>query len=496
MLIDGGLARRGNILIFASGILTRSYQADVTMRSRIERDSLGQRRVPFNAYYGIQTLRATENFPVSGIMARPEFIVAYAMVKKAAALANQDVGWLEPKITIAIVAACDEILEGKLLDQFVVDDFQAGAGTSFNMNLNEVIANRALELMGHKKGEYDIISPNDHVNMAQSTNDTYPTAMRLCILIIAQELLDNLDDLRKAFMKKGMEFRRVLKSGRTHLMDALPVTLGQEFMAYSIAIKKSRDMLKEKLKLLEEVPLGATAVGTGANTHPDYHTQVVKHLRRITGLNLIEAEDPRESLQSRLDFASISGGLKALSLELIRISNDLRLMNSGPTTGWAEIRLPATQPGSSIMPGKVNPVMAECMNMICFQIMGNDLSVSMAVQAGQMELNVMNPVMIHNILESMVLLNNYIPVFIEKCISGIEADESKCRSYLEKTPSIATFLDPHIGYLQAAEVAKEALRRNMSVKDLVIEKGILTKKQADKIFDIEFLIGMRKSDKQ
>ena len=299
MLIDGGLARRGNILIFASGILTRSYQADVAMKSRIERDSLGQRRVPFNAYYGIQTLRATENFPVSGIMARPEFIVAYAMVKKAAALANQDVGWLEPKITIAIVAACDEILEGKLLDQFVVDDFQAGAGTSFNMNLNEVIANRALELMGHKKGEYDIISPNDHVNMAQSTNDTYPTAMRLCILIIAQELLDNLDDLRKAFMKKGMEFRRVLKSGRTHLMDALPVTLGQEFMAYSIAIKKSRDMLKEKLKLLEEVPLGATAVGTGANTHPDYHTQVVKHLRRITGLNLIAAEDPRDSLQSR-----------------------------------------------------------------------------------------------------------------------------------------------------------------------------------------------------
>ncbi len=457
---------------------------------------MGQRKVPYKAYYGIQTLRATENFPVSGIMPRHEFIIAYAMVKKAAALANEDVGWLEPKIAKAIVAACDEILEGKLHDEFVVDDFQAGAGTSFNMNLNEVIANRALELIGHRKGEYRVISPNDHVNMAQSTNDTYPTAMRLCILIIAQQLLDNLDDLRKAFVKKGMEFRRVLKSGRTHLMDALPVTLGQEFMAYSVAIKKSREMLKEKLKLLEEVPLGATAVGTGANTHPDYQAQVVKHLRRITGLNLIAAEDPREALQSRLDFASISGGLKALSLELIRISNDLRLMNSGPTTGWGEIRLPATQPGSSIMPGKVNPVMAECMDMICFQIMGNDLAVSMAVQAGQMELNVMNPVMIHNILESMVLLNNYMPVFIEKCISGIEADEEKCRSYLEKNPSIATFLDPHIGYLKAAEVAKEALRRNMSVKELVIEKGILTKEQADDVFDIEFLIGMKKSDKK
>jgi aspartate ammonia-lyase len=466
------------------------------MNTRLERDSLGERQVPEDAYYGIQTLRATENFPVSGIRARPEFISAYAMVKKAAALANMDVGWLEPYIAEAIVAACDEIMAGKLHDQFVVDDFQAGAGTSFNMNLNEVIANRALELIGRGKGEYSVIHPNDHVNMAQSTNDTYPTAMRLCILIIAQELMDKLDDLRKAFAKKGMEFERVLKSGRTHLMDALPITLGQEFMAYSVAIKKARDQLKEKLKLLEEVPLGATAIGTGANTHPDYHRQVVRHLRQITGLNLIEAEDPREALQSRLDFAMISGGLKALALELIRISNDLRLMNSGPTTGWAEIRLPATQPGSSIMPGKVNPVMAECMDMICFQIVGNDISVSMAVQAGQMELNVMNPVMIHNILESMVLLDNYIPVFIEKCISGIEADEEKCRSYLDKNPSIATFLDPYIGYMNSAELAKEALRRNMSVRDLVIEKKILTQEQVDSIFDVDFLIGKKKSDKK
>lgn len=466
------------------------------MKTRTEKDSLGQREVPAEAYYGIQTFRATENFPVSGIFARPEFVNAYAMVKKAAALANMDVGWLEPRIAEAIVSACDEILAGKLHDQFVVDDFQAGAGTSFNMNMNEVVANRALELIGKSKGDYSTISPNDHVNMAQSTNDTYPTAMRLCILIIAQDLLDGLEKLRNAFVKKGMEFERVLKSGRTHLMDALPVTLGQEFMAYSVAIKKSRNMLKEKLKLLEEVPLGATAVGTGANTHPDYHMQVVKHLREITGLNLIEADDPREALQSRLDFASVSGGLKALALELIRISNDLRLMNSGPITGWAEIRLPATQPGSSIMPGKVNPVMAECMDMICFQIMGNDIAVSMAVQAGQMELNVMNPVMIHNILESMVLLNNYIPVFIEKCIAGIEADEAKCRSYLEKNPSIATFLDPHIGYLQAAEIANEALRREMSVRDLVVEKGILTKEQVEQIFDYEFLVGKKRSDKK
>jgi aspartate ammonia-lyase len=466
------------------------------METRKEKDSLGEREVPADAYYGIQTLRATENFPVSGIRARPEFIKAYAMVKKAAALANMDVGWLEPYIAEAIVSACDEIITGKLHDQFVVDDFQAGAGTSFNMNLNEVIANRALELVGRKKGDYSIIHPNDHVNMAQSTNDTYPTAMRLCILVISQDLVDNLEKLRGAFVKKGMEFDRVLKSGRTHLMDALPVTLGQEFMAYSVAIKKARDQFKGSLKLLEEVPLGATAVGTGANTHPDYHMQVVKHMREITDLNLTVAEDPRESLQSRLDFASISGTIRNLALELIRISNDLRLMNSGPTTGWAEIRLPATQPGSSIMPGKVNPVMAECMDMICFQIVGNDVSVSMSVQAGQMELNVMNPVMIHNILESIVLLNNYIPVFIERCISGIEADEAKCTSYLEKNPSIATFLDPYIGYMKAAEIAKEALARNMSVRNLALEKGILTKEQVEQIFDLEYLIGRRKLDKK
>ena len=466
------------------------------MVTRKEKDSLGEREVPADAYYGIQTLRATENFPVSGIRARPEFIKAYAMVKKAASLANMDVGWLEPYIAEAIVSACDEVIAGKLHDQFVVDDFQAGAGTSFNMNFNEVLANRALELIGREKGNYSTIHPNDHVNMAQSTNDTYPTAMRLCILMISQDLVDNLEKLRRAFVKKGMEFDRVLKSGRTHLMDALPVTLGQEFMAYSVAIKKARDQLKGTLKLLEEVPLGATAVGTGANTHPDYHKQVVKHMRQISDLNLTVAEDPRESLQSRLDFATISGSLRNLALELIRISNDLRLMNSGPTTGWAEIRLPATQPGSSIMPGKVNPVMAECMDMICFQIVGNDVAASMAVQAGQMELNVMNPVMIHNILESIVLLNNYIPVFIERCISGIEADEEKCRGYLEKNPSIATFLDPYIGYMKAAEIAKEAVARKVSVKELVLEKGILTKEQVDQIFDLEYLIGRRKLDKK
>ncbi len=466
------------------------------MTARLERDSLGEREVPDDAYYGVQTLRAVENFPVSGILPRPEFIGAYAMVKKAAALANMEVGWLEPRIAKAIIAACDEILAGHMRDQFVVDDYQAGAGTSLNMNMNEVIANRALEILGHKKGDYSVVNPNDHVNMAQSTNDTYPTAMRLCIIIVAQDLLDNLESLRRALVKKGMEFERVVKSGRTHLMDALPVTLGQEFLAYATAVGKARDQLKGRLKLLEEVPLGATAVGTGVNTHPDYHGLVVRHLRELTDLNLIEAEDPREALQSRQGIASVSSGMRDLALELIRISNDLRLMNSGPTTGLAEIRLPATQPGSSIMPGKVNPVMAECMNMICFQIVGNDLAVAMAVQAGQFELNVMNPVMIHNLLESMVLLNNYMPTFIEKCISGIEADEGRCRGYLEKNPSIATFLSPHIGHMNAAEVAKEALKRGISIRDLVLEKGMMTEEEIERVFDLEFLAGARKSDKK
>lgn len=463
---------------------------------RVERDPMGEVKVPSKAYYGAETQRAVENFKISELRFQRAFIRNLALVKLAAAKVNMALGLLDERRGRAVIAAAERIWKGEFYEEFPLDVFQTGSGTSTNMNMNEVIANRALELIGRQKGDYAVIHPNDHVNMAQSTNDTYPTAMRLCILIIAQQLLDNLEMLRRALAKKGMEFERVLKSGRTHLMDALPVTLGQEFTAYSVAIKKARDQLKEKLKLLEEVPLGATAVGTGANAHPDYHRQVVRHLREITNLNLIEAEDPREALQSRLDFATVSGGMKALALELIRISNDLRLMNSGPTTGWAEIRLPATQPGSSIMPGKVNPVMAECMDMICFQIVGNDLAVSMSVQAGQMELNVMNPVMIHNILESMVLLNNYLPVFIEKCVSGIEADEAKCRSYLEKNPSIATFLDPHIGYMKSAEIAKEALRRNMSVRDLVVEKGILTPEQIEQIFDWEFLIGRKKSDKK
>ena len=473
---------------------SRTRPDDLSDNMRRERDSLGEREVPENAYYGIQTLRAVENFPVSGIMARPEFINAYAMVKKAAAMANQEIGWLEPYVAEAIVAACDEILAGKLHDQFVVDDFQAGAGTSFNMNANEVIANRALELVGRRKGDYSVIHPNDHVNMSQSTNDTYPTAMRLCVLIIAQDLLDNLELLRRALARKGTEFQRILKSGRTHLMDALPVTLGQEFTAYSVAVRKARDQLKTSLKLLEEMPLGATAVGTGANAHPDYQRLVVKHLRVITSLNLIESEDPREALQSRLCVSSVSSAMRDLALELIRVSNDLRLMNSGPNSGLAEIHLPETQPGSSIMPGKVNPVMVECLNMISFQIVGNDVAVAMAVQAGQFELNVMNPVMVHNLLESMVLLNNYLPVFVEKCISGIEADEAKCRSYLEKNASLATFLQPHIGYEKAAEIAKEAMRRKVSIRDVILEKGVMTREEVDAIFDWEFLSGEKKVD--
>ncbi|MEX2751357.1 MAG: aspartate ammonia-lyase, partial [Candidatus Freyarchaeota archaeon] len=378
------------------------------MRMRRELDSLGEKEVPFEAYYGIQTQRALENFPVSGLREHPLFVKAYVMVKKAAALTNMEVGYLDPKIGKAIVQACDEVLEGKLMDQFVVDVFQAGAGTSFNMNVNEVLANRALEIIGRPKGEYKTISPNDHVNMAQSTNDTFPTAMHVATLLAMQKLFRVLENLRDAFHKKGEEFSDVIKSGRTHLNDALPVTLGQEFQAYASAIDRALRQLKIRKQEIEEVALGGTATGTGVNTHPKYRETVVKKLSEISSLNLKPASDPFEAQQSQLKIATISSGLKELSLELIRIANDLRLLNSGPTTGLSEIVLPAVQPGSSMMPGKVNPVMCECLDMVGFQIVGNDLTISLAVQAGQLELNVMMPVIIHNLLQSIDLLVNYL----------------------------------------------------------------------------------------
>jgi aspartate ammonia-lyase len=466
------------------------------MKTRIEVDSLGEKRVPMEVYYGIQTLRAVENFPVSGIKAPTVFVRAYVMVKKAAATANMHVGWLDQKIGSAIIKACDEILDGKFLDQFVIDAFQAGAGTSFNMNVNEVLANRALEILGSEKGDYKSVSPNDHVNMAQSSNDTFPTALHVATLMALQPLLNELDMFSEAFEKLGEKHVDFIKSGRTHLQDALPVTIGQEFNAYAVALKNAREQLQTRSRRLEELALGGTAVGTGINAHPKFKKIAIAELVKMTGFNLRAAKNPFEALQSRNAIAAVSGALKELALELIRIANDLRLLSSGPTTGLAEIGLPPVQPGSSIMPGKVNPVMAECLDMIAFQVVGNDLALSLAVQAGQLDLNVMTPVIMHNILQSIQLLTNYLPVFTKKCVEGITVDKKRCADYVEKNPSLAVFLSSHIGYLEASKIAKQSLEEKRSVKEVAVEKGILKPKRAEQIFKPESLLGEKRRKKK
>jgi aspartate ammonia-lyase len=462
------------------------------MGTRTEIDSLGEKNIPKNAYYGIQTLRATENFPVSGIKAPTVFIKAYVLVKKAAALANTQVGWLDPKMEKAIVQACDEILAGKFLNQFVVDVYQAGAGTSFNMNVNEVIANRTLEILGKAKGDYKTVSPNDHVNMAQSTNDTFPTALHVAVLMALQPLLLEIDDLADAFEEQSKKHANTLKSGRTHLQDAVPVTIGQEFGAYASALRNARDQLSDRQKHLCEVALGGTATGTGANTHPRFKRIAIAELRRMTGFPLKPAKNAFEALQSCRDVQAVSSALKELALELIRIANDLRLLSSGPTTGLSEVELPAVQPGSSIMPGKVNPVMAECLNMVAFQVIGNDLTISFAVQAGQLELNVMTPVIMHNVLFSIQLLTNYLPIFRRKCVKGITVDKKRCAMYLEKNPALATLLSPSIGYLEASKIAKQALEQGRSVKEVALEKGLLKPEELEKIFNTKKLLGKKK----
>jgi aspartate ammonia-lyase len=458
------------------------------MKTRVEVDPLGEREIPESAYYGIQTLRATENFPVSGIKAPLPFIKAYVMVKKAAALANAEVGWLDAERKKAIVQACDEVLSGKLLDQFVVDVYQAGAGTSFNMNVNEVLANRALEILGKKKGDYKSVGPNDHVNMGQSTNDTFPTATHLAILMALQPLLKALDELADAFEKQSRKHLKTVKSGRTHLQDAVPVTIGQEFGGYASALRNACSQLRERQKNLYVLALGGTAAGTGANAHPKYKQLAIAELGKMAGFPLKPATNSFEALQSYRPVQTVSSGLKELALELIRIANDLRLLSSGPTTGLAEIELPAVQPGSSIMPGKVNPVMAECLDMVAFQVVGNDLTVSFAVQAGQMELNVMMPVIMHNMLFSIRILTSYLPVFRRKCVEGIKVNEKRCFQYLEKNPALATFLSPHIGYLEAAKIAKQALEEGRSVKEIALEKGLLKPEELERLLDPKRLL--------
>lgn len=455
------------------------------MKKRIEIDSLGRMQIPEDVYYGIQTARAMENFPVTGKGESIELIKAYVLVKKVAALTNMELGSLDEERGAAIIKAADEILEGKLLDQFPVDIFQAGAGTSFNMNVNEVVANRALEILGKERGDYEYLSPNDHVNRSQSSNDTFPTASHIAIVMEADTLIEIITDLSRSLNTKGNELVSIPKSGHTHLMDAMPVDLGDMFTAYASALRRSGKKLLEDRNNLLEIAIGGTATGTGINTPRGYRETVVRKLSEITSIHFVQAEDSFEALQSRSQMAAFSGSLRELALELIRIANDLRLMGSGPTSGFAEINLPPVQPGSSIMPGKVNPVMAECLNMVAFQIIGNDTTVAMAAQAGQLDLNVMTPVMTSNILESISLLKNYLPVFQYRCIEGVGADEKKLRKIAGMNPSLATILSPKIGYLKAAEVVKESMEKKKSIEELVVENGLLTVQEAEELFDLE-----------
>jgi aspartate ammonia-lyase len=458
------------------------------MNTRMEVDPLGEKAIPKNAYYGIQTARALENFPVSGIKAPIQIIKAYVLIKKAASTANMQIGWIDKKIGEAIVQACNDVLEGKFVDQFVVDVFQAGAGTSFNMNTNEVIANRALELLKKQRGDYKSVSPNDHVNMGQSTNDTYPTALHVSLLIALQPLLNALEELSVAFEDIANKNAHVLKSGRTHLQDAVPITVGQEFSAYASVIANSAAELRRRQENLYSVALGGTATGTGTNTHPEYKKLAVAELAKLSGFPLQPAKNNFEALQSHRAAQTVSSGLKELALELIRIANDVRLLASGPTTGLNEISLPPVQPGSSIMPGKVNPVMAECLNMVAYQVVGCDSAVSLAVQAGQLDLNVMTPAIAYNMLFSIQILSNYLPVFTERCVRGITVDEKRCEQYLEKNPSLATLLAPKIGYLEAAKIAKQSQIENRTVKEVALEKSVLSKKEIGRIFSRKNLL--------
>ncbi|MDQ5840043.1 MAG: aspartate ammonia-lyase [Chloroflexota bacterium] len=454
------------------------------MNYRTETDPLGEKQVPADALYGIQTLRAVENFPISGLRPLPAFVDAVIWIKKAAALTHKQTGRLEARLGDAIVRAADEILAGQHRDQFVVDIYQAGAGTSHNMNCNEVLANRANELLGSARGTYAPVHPNDHVNMAQSTNDVIPTAMRLATLATLPPLLEAMQGLAESFLAKGREFDDVIKSGRTHLQDATPIRLGQEFMAWGRTVARHRAKLAEAGEWLRPMNIGGTAVGTGLNAEEEYPRLMVEHLRAITGMDVRESQDRVQLMQSMGDIATVSGAVRAWTLDLNKIANDLRLLASGPRTGLAEIVLPAVQPGSSIMPGKVNPSIAEMVNQVCYQVIGLDTTVAMASEAGQLELNVMMPVITHNIVFGLMILANTCRVFDERCVRGVEADAEQCARWLERSPALVTALAPKIGYAAAAALAKEALSTGLTVKELVMKKKLLEGKELEDVLNL------------
>jgi aspartate ammonia-lyase len=452
--------------------------------TRVERDPLGEKAVPASALYGIQTLRAAENFPVSGLRPLPAFVDAVIWIKRSAALVHKQTGRLEPRLADAIVRAADEVLGGQHRDQFIVDVYQAGAGTSHNMNCNEVLANRANEILGAARGTYQPVHPNDHVNMAQSTNDVIPTAMRLATLATLPGTLRSLERLSASLLAKGKQFDGIVKSGRTHLQDATPIRLGQEFTAYGRTVERHRRKIEEAAEWLREMNIGGTAVGTGINAEELYPELMVTELQRVSGLKLRVGQDRVQLMQSMGDMATISGALRSYVLDLNKIANDIRLLASGPRTGLAEILLPPVQPGSSIMPGKVNPSIAEMVNQVCFQALGLDTTVALASEAGQLELNVMMPVMAHNIVFMLIIVGNASALLAERCVDGIAADEAQCAYWLERSPALVTALAPKIGYAEAAKLAKEAVAQGLTVRELVVKKGILGGRELDEVLDL------------
>jgi fumarate hydratase class II len=459
----------------------------MTYTSRIERDSLGEVLVPASALYGAQTQRAIENFPISGLKPRQAFIWSMGMIKRAAAEVNRDLGLLDTEKADAIIRASQEVIDGQWNEQFLVDPFQAGAGTSHHMNVNEVVANRATQILGGNLGEYRV-HPNDHVNMAQSTNDTIPTAIRLGCLWRLDELLTTLNDLSGALNVKASEFDDILKSGRTHLQDAVPIRLGQEFGAYAKAVERDAERIRYAAEGLRRLGIGGTAVGSGLNAHPEYHRRMVKKLSELTGLQLSESDNLFESMQSMVDASAFSASLRTLALTLIRIANDFRLLASGPATGLDEIHLPAIQPGSSIMPGKVNPVMAEMLDMAMFHVIGCDATIALAAQAGQLELNVMMPVIADRLFEMMQITIGAIQAFTDRAVRGLTANRAKAEGWLAQNPIVVTALNPLIGYNQGAELVKEAVMRGLMIRDIAVEKaraGILKHVDGDRLVTIE-----------
>ena len=455
------------------------------MAFRTERDPLGELKVPADAYYGVQTARAVENFPISGLRAPADLVTATILVKKVAAEANAELGRLDKNIARAIVTAADEILDGRLRDQFVVDVYQAGAGTSHNMNANEVLANRAAEILGEPRGAYTRVHPNDHVNMGQSTNDVFPTSTRLALLLGASPLVAAARALADSLARKADEFADVLKTGRTHLQDAVPITLGQEFSGYAECVRRGAEDVAQASEQLLELNIGATAVGTSLNAGDDYRRLVVTNLARYSGLPLVPAMNLFRVTQSMGDVLAYSGAMRRLAVEVGKVASDLRLLSMGPRAGLSEITLPAVQPGSSIMPGKVNPSVPEMVNQVCFQVMGCDTTVAMACEAGQLELNVMMPVIAWNAIHASTILREAMKVFRLRCVDGIAADEARARELLERSTATATALSPYIGYAATADIAKESVKSGKSIRELVLERGLLDARRLDEILSVE-----------